>query len=101
MAAIYSKNVCVICQVALDINCTAKGNEWLELLKCSKGLETVLEFFDLHDESEMSKYLSITYFILFIYSFYLLFVYILTPCANTSERSAGSGIWCLDPFMGF
>ena len=50
MAAVCSKNACVICQVALDINRTANGNEWLELLKGSKGLGTVLEFCDLHGE---------------------------------------------------
>ena len=56
----------MICQVALVINRTAKGNECLKLLKGSKGLETELEFCDLHGETELSKYLSITYFILFI-----------------------------------
>ena len=65
MAAVYSKNACVIYQVALDITGTAKGNEWewLELLKGSKGLEMVLEFCDLHGESELSKYISITLYI--------------------------------------
>ena len=48
------------CQVALDINRVVKGNEWFGLLKGSKGLEMVLEFCDLNDDSEFSKYLSIT-----------------------------------------
>ena len=60
MAAVYSENAYVICQVALDINSTEKDNEWLELLKGSKGLETVLEFCDLHGESKLSKYLATT-----------------------------------------
>ena len=57
MVAINSKNACLISQVALDINHTEKGNECLELLKGSKGLETILEFCDIHGESELSKYL--------------------------------------------
>ena len=55
MAAVCSKYACLICQVALDIIPTAKGNEWLELLKRSNGLDMVLEFSDLHGESELSK----------------------------------------------
>ena len=91
MAAGYSKNACVICQVAVDINRTAKGNEWLELLKGSKRLETVLEFCDLHGESEFSKYLSITYFI-YLCILFIIGFYILSRCANTSESSVGSRI---------
>ena len=48
------------CQVALDINRIVKGNEWFGLLKGSKGLEMILEFCYLNDDSELSKYLSIT-----------------------------------------
>ena len=70
MAAVYIENACAICQVVLDINRTAKGNEWLELPKVSNGLETVLDF------CELSKYLSITYF---IYLYYLLMVFVYRP----------------------
>ena len=38
MVAVYSKNSYVICQVALDINHTAKGNEWLEGLRGCRGV---------------------------------------------------------------
>ena len=92
MAAIYSKNAYVICQVALDINRTAKGNAWLELLKGSKGLETVLKFCDLHGESELSKYLSITYFI-YLFILFIIGFYKLPTCINISERLVGSRIW--------
>ena len=99
IATVYSENACVICQVALDINRTAKGNEYLELLKGSKGLETVLEFCDLPGETELSKYLSITYFILYI--LFIIGCYVPPTCANTSEWSAGSRVWCLGPFADF
>ena len=72
MTAVYSEYACVICQVALDNNRTAEGNEWLELLKVSKGLETVLKF------CELSKYLSITYFI--YYFIYYWFPYTAHMC---------------------
>ena len=93
IAAVYSENACVIGQVALDINNTAKGNECLELLKGSKGLETVLELWNLPGETELSKYLSITYFILYI--LFIIWFYIPPTCANTSEWLAGSRAWCL------
>ena len=81
MAAVYSKNACVICKVALDINRTAKGNEWLELLKGSKGLETVLEFCDLRGESEMSKYLSSINYLFYLFCFiYYWFLYTAHMC---------------------
>ena len=48
------------------------------VVKGSKGLETVLEFCDLHGESELSKYLSITYFI-YIYLLYLLLAFMYCP----------------------
>ena len=66
IAAVYSEQACVICQVALDINRTANCNECLEILKGSKSLEMVLEFCDLPGETELSKYISMTYFILYI-----------------------------------
>ena len=92
---------CVICQVALDINRTAKGNEWLELLKCSKGFETVLEFCDLVGESELSKYLSITYFICFFYLVCLILVLYTAHMCLHLGAVAGSRILCLGPFVGF
>ena len=59
--------------------------EWLELLKGSKGLEMVLEFCDLHGESELSKYLSITLFITLFILFNIGF-YILPTCANMTAN---------------
>ena len=67
----------------------------LTLLKGSKGLETVFEFFDRPGETELSKYLSITYFILYI--LFIIWFYIPPICANTSEWSAGLQVWCLGP----
>ena len=82
MAAVYIENACVICQVVLDINRTEKGNEWLEL----NGLETVLKF------CELSKYLSITYFI-YLYYLLMVFVYrlhVLIPQSGRQVRVSGA-----------
>ena len=78
----------MVCQVAFVINRTAKCNECLELLKGSKDLETVLEFCDLHGETELRKYLSITYFILFIGFIYR--PHVLTPRSGRQVRESGA-----------
>ena len=89
MTAVYSNNDCVICRVALGINRTAKGNEWLILLNGSKGFETGLEFCDLLGESEWSKYLLL---ILFIYVLILvLIVFIYCPHMLTPRQVRESG----------
>ena len=53
---------------------------------------------------DFSKVIDSVGHLAFIYYFIYLFIigkYIPPTCANTSERLAGSRVWCLGPFSGF